>query len=219
MPLFRASFYLVILMLLMTAPSIGKSASTGGQMKVSAAAILELCKSSQFSGMDRSNVIRQIGPPDLSDEYLPRSEGSTVIDFYRLPDRHGEILRIDYDSGGKEANYFVEPGVLSLPKALTEPFTNTDVLASPKLDSFLACGFEKIRGMSTGEVNRKLGQPSKSWQEQSHAGGRSWHWINYSYITTKDGRQAFLIRFDDSNKLIYDYRTQAAALSMKPEIH
>jgi hypothetical protein len=113
----------------------------------------------------------------------------------------------------------VEPGILSLPKSLTEPFTSTDVLSSHKLDSFLASGFENIRGMSLGEVNRTLGQPSKSWREQTRTGGRDWHWLNYSYITAKDVRQAFLIRFDDSNKLVYDYRRQGAALSLIPNIH
>jgi hypothetical protein len=61
MPMIRALVYLVIMMMLMIGlPSYGKSKRTESQIEVTAETILELCKSSQFSGMNRSNVMESI---------------------------------------------------------------------------------------------------------------------------------------------------------------
>jgi hypothetical protein len=164
---------------------------------------------SKLLGLSRKKAHELLGPPKRSEEFFPYSSHGTIVDYYGVKTASDKHLRITYDRSGVVSATEVESSPNAIPKFMGEKVTTTN-LTDIKLRDFLtSLPEDKIHNMSDDQISEKLGKPDRKWHETSRAGGRDWHFLNFMYYLSENGRRAFIVRFNEASNSVYEYRLQS----------
>ncbi|MDR3616371.1 MAG: hypothetical protein P4L53_22615 [Candidatus Obscuribacterales bacterium] len=160
-------------------------------------------------GVSRKKAQELLGQPKRSEEFFPYSHHSIVVDYYDVAANTNEHLRLSFDKNNDVAAADVEQSPYAIPKFMGEK-VNSIKLTDTELRIFLhGTQEDKIRNMSADQITEKLGKPDRTWHETSRAGGRDWHFLNFLYYLSKNGRKGFIVMFNEASNSVYEYRLQS----------
>jgi len=183
--------------------SIETSARDASQPRVSQV------DTSKLLGLSRKKAQELLGQPKRSEEFFPYTHHCSIVDYYEVKAHSDEHLRITYNKDGIVSATEVESSPHAIPKCMGET-VNSISLTDTKLRDFLnSMPEDQLRNMRAVQITEKLGKPDRSWHETSRAGGRDWHFLNFLYYLSENGRRAFIVMFDEASSSVYEYRLQS----------
>jgi hypothetical protein len=182
---------------------------SNGPVKASDIKIETAIDTAKLIGLSRPKAQEMLGQPQRSEEFFPYSTHCTIVDYFEVKGNKDVYVRVTYGKDAAVSMAGVESSPHTIPKFMGEEIDSIN-LTDTKLRDFLkSLPEEKLRNMSAEQIMEKLGKPDRSWHEKSKAGGLDWHFLNLLYYLSKNGRRAFIVRFNEASNSVYEYRLQS----------